>query len=244
MAEKKRYVPGTYAKRVPVGSKMAADCVLEWEMRRLKAFREKRLKPRILNCIAISRKIGVGALEVADRASEIMGMKVADREIIEAIIQDHDLRQLTMESFDDRYPGTMNKLMDMLLGETASTPEDYLKHLAGSIYALADAHPTIFVGRAAHLFLPRERVLAVRLIASPKYRARRIAEILDVDPDTAKAEMLNADNDQRAHFTRHFGKSDAPPYEFDLTINRDFLESVETAAGIIVSAYRGKFEGK
>lgn len=242
MREIRRYVPGTYTRRIPNGAKMASDGVLEWEVKRLKAWREKQTTPRILNCISFSRKIGVGALEIADKVSEKLNMKVMDREIIETITRDHDLRELTVESFDDRYPGTMNNLMSMLLGETASTPEDYLKYLAGAVYSLADANPTIFVGRASHLILPRRKVLAVRLIASPKFRMQRIAEILGVEENIAKDEMINADNDQKEYFARYFGKNEASPYEFDLVINRDFLQSADTAAEIIAAAYRGRFD--
>jgi cytidylate kinase len=106
---------------------------------------------------------------------------------------------------------------------------------------LADTAPTIFVGRGTHLILPRDRVLAVRLISSKEYRIQRVADILGVSEDDARKELDAADKEQRRFFQKAFGKKDAPPSEFDLIINCDFLHQPEWAVDIIYQAFVSKF---
>ena len=108
--------------------------------------------------------------------------------------------------------------------------------------ALADTEPTIFVGRGTHLILPRDRVLAVRLISSKEYRIQRVADILGVSENDDRKELYAADKEQRRFFHMAFGKKDAPPDEFHLIINSDFLHQPEWAADIIHQAYNRKFQ--
>ncbi len=238
----KRYIPGTYVNRIPSGSPKAEQAIYEWEQKRLKAIKEKAAPPRVTHCIAFSRKIGVGALEIADQVSKKLNMRVVDREILEQIASNNKLGEKTVDSFDERYPGIMQEFSSLLFGEKSFTLGDYLRYLTGAAYALADAEPTLFVGRAAHLILPRDRVLAVRFIASRSFRARRIAKIMDVEASIAEKEIDRVDKEQQDFFRKNFGKKDASPYEFDMVINRDYLEDVELAAEIVARAYQGKFQ--
>jgi hypothetical protein len=77
------YVPGTYAKKRPQASTVAAQYAREWEIRRQKLLQKKGLQTEIPPCICFSRKIGVGALEIADILAKKLHLRVADREILE-----------------------------------------------------------------------------------------------------------------------------------------------------------------
>lgn len=241
MAKETRYVPGTYAKRLPSGKAAAGKVVQQWEKKRLKVMKEKAERARITNCIAVSRKIGVGALEIADIVSEKLDMQVIDREILEYMASDGQLGKKTVDFFDERYPGVMKEFASLLFGEKSFTMGDYLRHLASAVYAVADMQPSVFVGRGVHLILPRERVLAVRFIASKKFRVRRVAGILNISEADAEKEVDTADREQRQFFKINFDKKDASPYEFDLVINRDYLSDPDSAAEVVATAYRKKF---
>lgn len=238
-----KYIPGTYVKRMPGSEHIAEQAIREWEKKRLEAFKQKTAKPRITKCITFSRKIGVGALEIADLlSSRLNKMRVVDREIMEQIANSKKLGEKTITSFDERYPGVMQDLASLLFGEKSFTMADYMRYLTGAVFALADAEPTIFVGRAVHLILPRKRVLAVRFIASREFRIKRIADILEVTEDMAAKELDRVDREQRDFFRKNFNKKDASPYEFDMVINRDYLGDPDAAAEIVVKAYKEKFE--
>ena len=55
---------------------------------------------------------------------------------------------------------------------------DYMRKQVGAVFSRAESEATIFVGRGAHLILPRELGLAVRGISSRDYRIKRVADIL------------------------------------------------------------------
>lgn len=242
MTNKPKYLPGMYAKKRTNTVKMADQYIHDWEIRRLAAIKEKKLAARVTNCICFSRKIGVGALEIADLLSEKIGFKVVDREILEHIANDRKCKQSTIDTFDERHPGAMNNFASMLFGEKAYTMGDYMRHLVSAVYSIADSDPTIFVGRAAHLILPRERVLAVRFISSREYRIKRVASILNVGEKAAEKELAQEDKKQHEFFKKNFKKKDAVPYEFDLVINLDYFTEPSWAADIVEKAYNLKFE--
>jgi len=193
--------------------------------------------------ICFSRKIGVGALEVADILAEKIGYRVADREVIEHIANNANLRKKTVDFFDERYPGKMNELSALLFREKSFIMNNYVRHLFSTIYAVADSEPTIFVGRGAHLIVPRDLVLAVRFICSRSYRVKRLAKILKVEEEIADKKVDGVDKGQRDFFKKVFGKKDVTPYEFDIVINVDFITQPKWAAEVVYQAFKEKFKG-
>ncbi len=237
------YVPGTYAKKRPEPSEVAARYVREWEARRI-AVTRKRPAEEIPPCIGISRKIGVGALEVAELVAKRLNLRIADREILERMQGETRLDEETVKFYDELYPGKTVELSALLFGKKSFQMDDYLRNLVNAVYATALLGPTVFVGRGTHLLLPRERVLAVRIVCSDGYRIERLSFLLNVSPEEAARTLAKIDREQRAFFRKAFGKKDAPAAEFDLVINLDHFKSPRTAADLIQRAYRGRFGEK
>jgi len=238
---KLKYVPGTYAKKRPDAAQMADHYISEWSQRQLK-MKDQKIEPsEIPPAICLSRKIGAGALEIADLLAEKIYYRVVDRELLEHIAKDRDLTQKTVEFFDERYPGKMSELASMLFGEKSFIMSDYVKNLVSAVFTFADMGSSIFVGRGAHLILPRHRVLAVRIVCSDKYRIERLADIVDIEEDEAEKLLHNIDREQRAFFKKAFGEKDASPYEFDLLINSDFISEPRAAAEVVAQAFMEKF---
>ncbi len=238
-----KYVPGHYAKKRPGVAEIAERYIVEWEEKRLEA---KRAKPEevLRPCICFSRKIGVGALEIADILSEKIGYRVVDRQLIGHICDEAKLTEKTVRIFDERYPGKINEFLSYAFGEKAFIKSDYTRHLFSAIFAIAGLGPTIFVGRGAHLVLPREKVLAVRLICSKEYRIKRLARILETKEEDVEKKLGQIDKEQRDFFKKTYGKKDASPYEFDMVINCDYIKEPETAAEIVALAFKHKFGNK
>ena len=238
---KLKYIPGTYAKKRPDSAQLADQYIKAWSQRQLKISGPKDEALQMPPTICFSRKIGGGALEIADLLAEKIDYRVVDRELLEHIAQDKDLSKQTVDFFDERYPGKMSELASMLFGEKSFVMSDYVKNLIRAVYTFANMGSSIFVGRGAHLILPRERVLAVRIICSAQYRINRLANILDVEENEAGKLLQHIDQEQRAFFKKAFGKKDASPYEFDLVINRDFISEPRAAAEVVVRAFKEKF---
>jgi Cytidylate kinase-like family len=236
-----KYVPGTYVKKRPDAATMAGQYVQQWELRQRKLREHDKPTRPLPPCICFSRKIGAGALEVADILAEKYGYRVYDRQILEHIVSETSLRDKTVAFFDECYPGKMTELGALLFGEKSFVIGDYVRHLASVVYSLAETGPCIFVGRGTHLVLPRDRVLAVRVISSPANRLARLAKIMGVKEHEAAGKMDPIDKEQRDFFKRAFGKKEASPYEFDLVINCDFISDPRWAAAIVVKAFGKKF---
>ena len=243
-----KYVPGMHAKPRPDAAHLAGEFIREWHQRYLKLKGKKFEPSEIPPAICFSRKIGGGALEIADLLAEIIYYRIVDRELLEHISKDKELSKKTVEFFDERYPGKMSELASMLFGEKSFIFSDYVKNLISAAYTFASMGSSIFVGRGAHLILPRDRVLAIRIICSEKYRIERLADILDVEEDEGEKLLHQIDQEQRAFFKKAFGKKDASPYEFDLVINSDFISEPRAAAELVAQAFKEKFaaelEGK
>ena len=233
-----KYQPGYYGPDRPDIKSLVDHFFQAWEQKAaLLEAKELTLPANI----CFSRKIGVGALEIADLLAKDTGLSVMDREIIEYISIAADLSTRTVKIFDERYPGTGTNFFNMILGEGSFILSDFSRQLAQAIVALAGLGPLVFVGRGAHLILPRDRVLAVRLVASKDYRVKRVARIMGQDEKMIKKEIDRVDSEQAQFFKKVFGRSDAPNEEFDLVIVRDNFDNAEQTAALVRQAYEMKF---
>ncbi len=235
------YVPGTYAKKRPQAATVAAQYAQEWEARRHKLMQKKGIPAKIPPCICFSRKIGVGAVEVADILAKKLHLRVADREILEHMSGETQLDKETVKFYDELYPGKTVELSALLFGKKSFQMDDYLRNLASAVYSLATLGSTVFVGRGTHLILPRERVLAVRFICSDTFRIERLASLLNISKDEAVKTLVKIDREQQAFFRKAYGKKDAPASEFDLVVNFDHLSSPKLAADLVRRAFCAKF---
>jgi len=236
-----KYVPGTYVKHRPSAPEKANKYIREWDEKRI----EKRGKePGLVEfppTICISRKLAVGAVEIADIVAEKIGYRVVDQQLLQHIATQASLSEKTVAIFDERYPGKLSELVTLVFGEKAFIKSDYTKQLFSSVYAIAAFGPTIFVGRGVHLLLPREKVLALRIISSVQFRVQRLVSLMNISKEEAAKQIRELDQQQTAFFKEVYNKKDASPYEFDLVVNCDYIKELRSVAEIIFSAFREKF---
>jgi Cytidylate kinase-like family len=236
-----KYVPGTYAQKRPDAAQLAEEHIQSWVKKQLKIKPTRIEIAQIRPSICFSRKIGVGALQIADLLAEKLNYRVADRVLLDYMAKNKKLSKQTIEFFDERYPGKMSELASMLFGERSFIMSDYIQNFISATYAFADMGSIIFVGRGIHLLLPRDRLLAVRIICSDLKRISRLAKILDVEEKEAKSIISRVDKEQREFFKKAYGKNEASPYEFDMVINCDFIDNPPSVAEVVAKAYFEKF---
>jgi len=191
--------------------------------------------------ICISRKIGVGSLELAKLLGKKLSYRVIDKEIVDYISREAQLTIKSIETFDESYPGRLKEFLCGFLGDKPFQLTDYSEFLFSAFFFLASSHPTIFVGRGAHLVLPREKVFAVRCISSKSFRVKRLAKIQSISEIEAERIVDKADREQKEFYRKVYGKSDAPAEEFDIIINFDHLKNTEAIAGSLASLFAFKF---
>jgi cytidylate kinase len=207
------------------------------------AFREKLQSGslHVFPTVCISRKIGVGALELAETLSTRLGYRVIDRDIIEEISNRTELSRSSIETFDERYPGKIREFLGRMLGDRSFGLDAYTRHLFVITFILAGMESTIFVGRGIHLMLPRKKVFAIRCISSPEHRVQRIEASLKVSRKKAEQITSQADAEQKEFFARVHGKDDAVPAEFDMTVNLDHLSDISAIADASALLFKSRF---
>lgn len=234
------YQPGFYGKKRQTPDQWVDAYFKKWTLE--EARKKKELEPStVFPSICFSRRIGVGALEVADQLSRLIQYRVVDRQIMEHMAQDASLSMKIIELFDERYPGRMSELFAMLTSEKTFIKSDYARQLTKTVTALASTEPTIFVGRGTHFILPRDLTLSVRIICSTEYRVKRLADILNINRSEAQKHLERCDREQRHFFKTVYQKEETDLDGIDLVINRDHLTGASAAAKIVACAFEQKF---
>lgn len=239
----KIYRPGQYGKKRLSAAAWADANIRRWNRASEPAVQDI-VSTELFPCICISRQIGAGALEIADLLSEVIHYRVADREILEYMAKERNLSEKAVAFFDERYPGKMSEFFSMLISKKTFLKSDYARQLAKTVSALAGTESTIFVGRGTHMILPRERVLAVRLIADKAFRAERLAGILNISVSQAMDQLKVIDKEQALFFKTVYNQTGDDPKEFDLVINKKYFTDPEQAVKIIACAFEQKLKVK
>jgi cytidylate kinase len=238
------YLPGLYSKKKPSIAELTHRYIQEWNEERQKREKTTLTPEKLSPSICFSRIIGVGAVEIADILAKKIGWRVVERQILEHITGEMKLMDMTTMSFDEPYPGKMSVYLSRLFKETAFPDNEYNRHLFATIFAVAGLGPTIFVGWGTHLVLPRDRVLAVRLICSKEYRIRRLVRIFKVNEEDIERKLEENDLTQRYFYKKVYNLEKASSHEFDLVINCDSIEDPEDVAALVELAFKEKFDIK
>ena len=234
------YQPGFYGKKRQSADQWVEAYFKKWALEETRK-KQEDTPLTVFPCICFSRRIGVGALEIADLLADLKPLRVVDRQLMEHMAQDASLSMKLIELFDERYPGRMSELFTMLTSEKTFIKSDYARQLTKTVTALASAEPTLFVGRGIHLILPRDRTLSVRFICSKEFRIKRLTDILNIDKTEAQNHLDRCDREQQKFFKTVYQKEETDLEGIDLIINRDHLNGTLEAAKIVACAYEQKF---
>lgn len=189
--------------------------------------------------IAISRELGSRGEEVGTCLSECLGWPKYDREILEYMSQDQEVRRRLYEQIDERERTWLQQILDLLepLGPKASLArEEYFGRLTRAIIAIARKQRAIFVGRGAHFILPRSRGLSVRVVAPIEDRIRHVMAQEGLDERAARQRIAEIEGQRAEFLASHFGQRPYDPRRYDLVLNagsldiRDICELVRLAA--------------
>jgi cytidylate kinase len=121
--------------------------------------------------------------------------------------------------------------------------DSYVIHLERITYLAAMHGRVVFVGRGAHLFLPRDNGLAVRIVAPKKMRIEEIVRRTNFPHQHAAQMMEELDAARAALCRRHFHQEIADPLGYDLVVNMAKW-TPEAAADLIADAFlRGQRAG-
>lgn len=169
--------------------------------------------------IAVSREAGAGGQAIALELGRRTGWTVYDRNLLDEISRQADLRKELLETVDEKYKSWVVECLEALHGAPVISQAEYQKHLVQVLRSLASHGECIIVGRGATAVLPTETTLRVRLVAPLARRVARVAGERALSQLEAARYVREAD-DQRTQFVQecfHHNPSEAE--EYDLVLN-------------------------
>lgn len=209
-----------------------------WEIERQLRLAQEKEKQRLAvrEFVTISRPVGTGGAEVARGLVERLGWPLFDREVLNHMAQNDQVRAQIYANMEERDITWIDALVEWVLhGE--SRRDDYVRRLTETILALARQGPGIFLGRGADMILPQDHGLRVRLEAPLDQRIHRHAELTKVDLRVARVQVSRIDHERAAFFRKHFHREAEDNSRFDLVLNLGRMSRTE-AVELILAAMK------
>jgi cytidylate kinase len=192
---------------------------------------------RCLNYVTISREAGAGGSEIGKALAERLGWNLFDKNLLDQIADRFHVCRRMLELVDETESSWVYDVLGTWMDCQIVPHEKYVSLLSRVVLAAAHGEHAVFVGRGAQFLLPRRQLLAVRLVASPKYRVRQIMERTGSNENDARRLVKETDRGRRQFVERFFHHDVADPHCFDLVINVE-LCGREGAVNEILSALK------
>ena len=177
-----------------------------------------------MHFITVSRKLGTGGTEIAQRLAGQLGYKLYDTEAIDDAARKMGFLESVRE-IDEKAPSFFRRLF-------SQKPGIALDRLFSVLYELARQGDAVFLGRGSHLLLQAfDCGLHVRVTGS---REKRIQNLMDrgYSRDAAIKAMEESDRERGAFLRFAFGLDWDRPELYDIVLNMDKL-SIDCALNIV-----------
>ncbi len=209
-----------------------------WELARAQRPEPEKAEPdrQVEDFVAISRMVGAGGHLIAAELSERLGWPVFDRELMQAMAGDDQVRARLYESLDERDRGWLEDSLRWAL-QDEFRKDDYAQRLSETILAVARQGHAIFLGRGADLVLPRERGLRVHLVAPQDVCVRRYAQRTNITEAAAKAEVERIQQERDDFLRRRFGPATDEPARHDMVLDAGRF-TIEQVVELICAALK------
>lgn len=225
----------------PALAKLVERQMRNWELARQQRLAESPARGQsVADFICVSRQVGAEGEQVARAIGAELGWPVFDREVLDAMAGDDEMRRRIYESMDARdltwWEETLRSLMQSEFGRN-----DYFRRLCETLLSLARQGDCVFLGRGADLILPAERGFRVRIVAPLATRLRRFASSRGLSEPEAEREMERIESDRTRFFRRHFGVDTDDPMRYDMTVNLARFSCRQAVAAVLEArAIRGR----
>jgi cytidylate kinase len=210
---------------------------------------ESQIIKKVGPCITVSRQSGSGSGIIDEFLKEILQKNqseeygewaIFDRNLIEKILEDHQLPNRLGKLFREERKSSITYMMNELLGLQPST-YTLLHKTTQTILQLAQMGNVIIVGRAATAITSRLRnSFHVRLVAPIEDRIKRVMDFYHLGRKDALEKIRNDDISRMEYMRDNFHKDIDDPLLYHIVVNTCQLNYKE-AANIIASAVMEKF---
>lgn len=200
----------------------------------------KRPVERCGHYLSISREAGAGGEQVARAVSERLGWRVLDRELLGLVATAAECSATDVELIDETGMRWLTELFNHWIDRAPVSYEKYLACLASAMRAVVRRENVVIVGRGSHFLLPRPDGLAVRIIASRRFRIEQARCLRGLTANEAREWVERTDRNRREFVIQHFHHDPNDIQLYDLVINVEKL-GIDGAARQIAEAARSVF---
>ena len=180
--------------------------------------------------ITVNRECGTGGRTIARKMGEILGMKVYDRHVLDAIAGQFGMSVESIEQvkakkqswWDDicRFYQKFGAAASIDTVEPQATPLSVFNAERKLLLDIAEKEPCVIVGRAGfHIFRDHPNAVHMLFIADLASRVKRISRIQNIAEEEAR-KMIDRIDKERETFTRTVAETSR--YEarhYDLVLN-------------------------
>lgn len=206
---------------------------------RAQRYEDENLGQRpVFRYVAISREAGAGGSEIGQQVGRRLGWMVFDQNLADCVAERFHLPRSMLDLVDETPSSWVYDVLGTWMDRQLVPHEKYVACLSRVVLSAARRGHAVFVGRGARFLLPRQATLAVRLIASLKYRVRKIMERREIGEAEARHYIKEIDEGRRQFAERFFHHDITDPHQYDLVINVD-RTGIDRAADEIVAAVAG-----
>jgi cytidylate kinase len=200
--------------------------------------------------VTISRQAGSGAHVVAQHLVERLQArafhpsvpwKVFDHELVERVIEEHDLPERMAKFMPEDRISAMSDTLDELFGLRPSS-WSLVRQTAETILHLAELGDAVIIGRAGNLITRHiPAALHIRLVGSLEKRIAHVEGYLGLDHLAASGYVRAQDLGRKRYVGTYYSKDIDDPLLYDLMINTDRVSYGE-AARIIAETGAARWE--
>jgi hypothetical protein len=193
---------------------------------------------RAVSFVTISREAGAGGGEAALLVGQRLGWDVLDKNLLDRVADQFHLPRTMLDLVDETSSNWVYDVLGSWLDHRLVPHEKYVSFLSRVVVNAARHGNCVLVGRGAQFLLPREKVLAVRLIAPEKYRITRIAQQRNISAADARRWMVETDRGRRGFVEQFFHHAIDDPHLYDLVLNTERLKAAGAAGQILAALGR------
>ena len=190
--------------------------------------------------VAVARQRGAGGIDLARRVGAALGWPVLDREVVDLVAAHLHVNPSMMNLLDKDAANWVTDVLGDLMPHAMITRDTYTHELRRVFQLLAVHGEVVFLGRDANFFLPHERGLSVRVVATIEDRIARVCSRSGMDKESAHNEIKEADR-ARANAVSHAFDCDVEdPLYYDLVVNSSWCP-IDELAGVVVGVCRKRW---
>lgn len=216
----------------------AVKAYMECRERCAKAM-EKKGADHAFPFVTISREACAGGTTVAHKLAEYLSggdgaspeqvWKFFDRELVQAVIEKHDLPKETARFLTENKISEIRDIVESML-ELHPPAFALVRKTSETILHLAKIGHAVLVGRGANLVTRKLKGgLHVRLIGSLEKRVQHAEEFYKVKHAEAVERVKAADEARKHYIRQNFDKNIEDPHLYDLVLNTDHISYADAA---------------